>query len=150
MLFMEFTRFEDVEIGDTFGHGAYYVSEDDMKNFSNEFEPGTFTGSPQTVSSPSISGVASGWHIASIMMRVLVEDLSTDDTEFHSTGFDNLRWEEPVRPDDTLSVQSEVVGINPQNDEADRGIIEMDLTITNQNEERVMFMTGQLSHGQKR
>ena len=47
--------------------------------------------------------IASGWHIASKMMRLFVDNYVDQRTALGSPGLDELRWLKPVRPGDTLT-----------------------------------------------
>ena len=47
--------------------------------------------------------IASGWHIASKMMRLFVDNYVDHRTALGSPGLDELRWLKPVRPGDTLT-----------------------------------------------
>jgi acyl dehydratase len=48
-------------------------------------------------------------------------------------GVDELRWPRPVRPGDTLRLQTEIMEIRPSRSKADRGIIRIRNITTNQN-----------------
>jgi acyl dehydratase len=57
--------------------------------------------------------VASGWHTAAITMRLLVDNYVNDAGAMGARGLEELRWLEPVRPGDTLSVHVEITGKSP-------------------------------------
>lgn len=141
---MPTNHFEDFEVGDVHEFGAYHVTEDEINEFSQQFDPGIFAVDPETVESSTDNGIASGWHIASMTMRILVDELFADASVLSSPGIDNLRWHTPVRPNDTLSVHSEVVEKTASKSTSDRGLIRFDTTVSNQDDMDVMSMTGSM------
>jgi acyl dehydratase len=50
---------------------------------------------------------------------------------------DELQWPRPVRPGDTLRLQTEIVEVRPSRSKPDRGIIRIRNVTTNQNDEVV-------------
>jgi acyl dehydratase len=50
---------------------------------------------------------------------------------------DELQWPRPVRPGDTLRLQTEIVEVRPSRSKPDRGIIRIRNVTTNQNGEVV-------------
>jgi acyl dehydratase len=56
---------------------------------------------------------ASGWHTAAIAMRLSVETRPFGPHPLLGLGVDELRWLAPVRPDDLLHLEGEVVELTP-------------------------------------
>jgi acyl dehydratase len=111
--------FEQFEVGDTRTIGETTVSEADIVAFAEQFDPQPFHVDPEAAAASPFGGlVASGWHTASLTMRVLVDDFLSDAATHGALGIDELRWREPVRPGDTLLVSTEVVDTEPWSDEA--------------------------------
>ena len=69
--------------------------------------------------------IASGWHTCAMMMRMIVDNaIGTEPSAtLTSPGFDDLRWFEPVRPGDVLSVRSEILEKTPSKSRPDRGSV---------------------------
>ena len=57
---------------------------------------------------------------------------------------DELRWLRPVRPGDSLYVETEVLEVRPSKSEADRGLIRVRTTTFNQSGEQVQMYVGNL------
>lgn len=55
-----------------------------------------------------------------------------------SPGYDELRWLKPVRSDDTLHVEGEVVDKRPSSSKPDRGIARISYRYLNQKGEVVL------------
>jgi acyl dehydratase len=59
-------------------------------------------------------------------------------------GFDQLSWSRAVRPGDELRVTSEIVEVRPSKSKPDRGMIRVQNTTLNQNDEAVQTFTANL------
>ncbi len=55
-------------------------------------------------------------------------------------GADELRWPNPVRPGDALSVASEVLEVRPSRSRPTHGLVKVRITTTNQREEPVQVL----------
>jgi acyl dehydratase len=74
------------------------------------------------------------------MMRLYSDHYLSRIASLGSPGFDELRWLEPVRPGDTLSLRVGVVETNRSRTKPDRGIIHSFIEVLNQHAEVVMSM----------
>src|SRR5207247_2065811 len=61
-----------------------------------------------------------------------------------SLGFDELRWPRPVRPEDELRVESEVLEVRPSKSRPEHGLVKVRTTTLNQNGEAVQVATANL------
>ncbi|MHB9285792.1 MaoC family dehydratase [Halobacteriales archaeon Cl-PHB] len=102
--------FEDVTVGDERSFGAYEVSADEIREFATQYDPQPFHVDEAAAADSMFGGlVASGWHTASMTMRLLVDNYLNDSGAMGSPGLERLRWRKPVRPGDVLSVDVEVL-----------------------------------------
>jgi acyl dehydratase len=133
--------FEDLAVGDTFELGTYDVSESEIREFAEQYDPQWFHTDPERAREESMYGglIASGWHTASMTMRLLVDGFFSNAASLGAKGVDDLRWRRPVRPGDTLSVTVEVVGRDAETTE--RGLVRLSILTTNDTEETVCSMT---------
>jgi hypothetical protein len=67
--------------------------------------------------------IASGWHTASLMMRLMVDHYLSRNASLGSPGVDELRWLKPVRPGDALSVRVTILETKRSRSKPDRGIV---------------------------
>jgi acyl dehydratase len=121
--------FEDIELGETHRHGSYDVTEAEIIEFAEQYDPQPFHTDPEAAEGTAFGGLAaSGWHTAAMCMRMLVELMDEADWASQGArGADELRWIRPVRPGDTLTVEVEVV----EKRDGDRpGIGEVDSRMT--------------------
>ena len=84
--------------------------------------------------------IASGWQTSAIYMGLLVRGMLQGSTSLGSAGIDELRWQKPVRPGDTLRGRLNVVGTRPSTTHADRGLLTCVGELFNQKDERVLLI----------
>jgi len=108
------TTFEDLSVGDTETFGSYTVTREEIVDFAEQYDPQPFHVDPEAAEQSPFGGlVASGWHTASMTMRMLVTGLLQEADTRGALGVDELRWLAPVQPGDTLTARTEVVGKEP-------------------------------------
>lgn len=133
--------YEDLSIGDTREFGGYTVEKEELVSFAEQYDPQPFHIDEDAAEQSMFGGlIASGWHTAAVTMRMLVENIIRDSSATGAIGVDNLRWRQPVRPDDTLSVKIEVVEKEPWDENL--GLVHSRTTVYNQDETEVMSMIG--------
>ena len=132
---------EDYEPGSVHVFGAISVDEADIIEFARRFDPQIFHTAPQAARKTVFGGViASGWHTASLMMRLFVDHYLSAVASLGSPGVDELRWIEPVRPGDTLSLRVTVEETRRSRSKPDRGVLISFIEVINQNDSVVMSM----------
>lgn len=135
--------YDDLTIGQVFTSRAEPMSRERIVSFAEEFDP-----QPQHLSEElarsSMFGelVASGWHTAALTMRLQLEILLG---RFPGGGMgaqiDKLAWLRPVRPGDTLHAKAEIMDMRLSRSRPDRGLITVQTTTLNQDNEPVQTMT---------
>ena len=133
--------FEDIEVGDERRFGSYEVTREELLDFAERYDPQSFH-TDETAAAESLFGglIASGWHTAAMTMSMLVANLFSGSAATGAVGVDELRWPNPVRPGDTLSVHTEVIDTEPWNESL--GLVRSRTTTYDQNDEAVMSMVG--------
>jgi acyl dehydratase len=86
--------------------------------------------------------IASGWLTASLSARQLVLGYMNDTATVGGRGMDDLRWHEPVRAGDELSVEIEVLATRPSDSIPGVGHTETEVRAVNQDGETVLTMVG--------
>lgn len=129
---------EDLNVGDRFGSKTFRVTEKDIVDFAQAFDPQAFHLDLDAGTRSVFRGlVASGWHTAAISMRLFV----TGDLQLAggSIGLsvDELQWPRPVRPGDVLQLQTEIMEVHPSRSKPDRGVIRIRNVTSNQKGEIV-------------
>jgi acyl dehydratase len=136
---------EDFAVAQTFGSGRLKVEAHRIKTFAAEFDPQLFHLDAHAARATFFGGLAaSGWHTAALTMRLLVESELRPAGGIIGLGFDELRWPRPVRPDDELHLQSEVLEVRVSKSRPTQGLIKVRTTTLNQRDEAVQVFVGNL------
>jgi acyl dehydratase len=132
--------FEDYAVGQKFGSGTVTVTAERIKSFAREFDPQPFHTDEEAAKKTFFGGlVASGWHTASMSMRLFVESDITPEGGSIGAGGSDLSWPRPTRPGDVLRIESEVLELRPSKSRPEIGIMKVKLTTYNQADEVVQF-----------
>ncbi len=131
--------FEDFEQGQSYDLGDHLVSRAEIIEFASEFDPQPFHLDDDAGAASMLGGLAaSGWHTASITMRLLVDRVLGRSSCQGSPGVDKLAWHKPVYAGDTLSARMEVLAAQPLQSRPNMGMVKMRLETRNQNGVLVM------------
>ncbi|MBI5584349.1 MAG: MaoC family dehydratase [Deltaproteobacteria bacterium] len=132
---------EDYRPGAVYAFGSITVQEDEIISFAKKFDPQPFHTDPEAAAKSTYGGlIASGWHSASLMMRLFVDHYLSQVASLGSPGVDELRWLKPVRPGDTLSIRVTVTEARRSHSKPDRGILHSFCETLNQHGQVVMTM----------
>jgi acyl dehydratase len=134
--------YEDMAVGETDEFGARTVSKEEILEFAEQFDPQPIHVDEAAAAESMFGGIiASGWHTASLTMRLLVDNLINDMASMGARGVDDLRWQLPVYPGDTLSVRTEVTEKRVSDSDPNRGYVNSEVETLNQNDRVVMSLT---------
>jgi acyl dehydratase len=130
--------FEDYQPGSVHEYGTITVDEAEIIAFARKFDPQDFHVDPEAAARGPFGGlIASGWHTASLMMRLLADHYLSRVASLGSPGIDELRWTQPVRPGDALSIRVTVLDAKRSRSKPDRGIVQTSIEVLNQRGEIV-------------
>ena len=142
--------FEDFHPGQLIDLGSKTVSEEEIIAFARQFDPQPFhVDHDAAADSIFKSVIASGWHTCSMMMRMVVDGLMCEASSMGSPGVDGIRWMQPVRAGDTLSVSYETIKVKASASRPDRGVVWSKWTATNQHGEAVCTIEGMGMFGRR-
>jgi acyl dehydratase len=144
--------FEDIEVGQRRELGSFTFTADGIKKFAAQFDPQRFHLDEEEGRKSLFGGLtASGWHVGSVCMKLLVADGQRQAQEAHtrgekvaiwgpSPGFRELRWIKPVLAGDTISFASEVESKRSSEKRPEWGIVQARNTGTDQRGELVFSL----------
>jgi len=135
--------FEDFTAGLRFrSFDPIAVNADAIKAFAAEFDPQPFHLDEAAARDTFFGGlVASGWHTASVGMRLLVDSDLGLWGQGAGLAVESLRFSRPVRPGDSLHLEGTVTETRPSRSHPDRGIVKFEVTVYNQRNEAVLEAT---------
>lgn len=135
---------EDLAVGQRFESGSHEMTADAIKRFAAEFDPQPFHLDEVAARDSLFGGLAaSGWHTASVTMRLLVEGGAPIAGGVIGAGGD-ITWPQATRPGDVLRVTSEIVEIRPSRSKPHRGMVTVRSETRNQRGETVQIMVSRL------
>jgi acyl dehydratase len=144
--------FEDIEIGQRRELGSFTFTADLIKRFAAQFDPQRFHLDEEAGRKSLFGGLAaSGWHVGSVCMKLLVADGQRLAQEAlargeaiavwgPSPGFRELRWIRPVLAGDVIRFFSEVERLRSSSSRPGWGIVQARNTGTNQRGELVFSL----------
>ena len=116
--------FEDLEIGQRREIGAFTFTPDLIKKFAAQFDPQTFHLDEEAGRKSLFGGLAaSGWHLCSLMMRMMFDFYIGRTASLGSPGVNELRWLAPLRPGDDLLLDIEIAEARVSRSRPDTGIV---------------------------
>jgi acyl dehydratase len=144
--------FEDIAVGQRRDLGSFIFTADNIKKFATQFDPQRFHLDEEAGRKSLFGGLAaSGWHVGSICMKLLVADGQRQASEATargeevavwgpSPGFRDLRWIKPVLAGDTIAYASEVESLRTSEKRPEWGILQARNTGVNQRGELVFSL----------
>jgi hypothetical protein len=111
--------FEDLPPGRLGTFGPYRVTREEVLAFAAE----------QRTMLKGLAG--SGWHLCSIMMRMMFDGFIGRTASLGSPGVNEVRWLAPLRPGDELMLEADVVEARVSNSRPETGIVTFKCTARN-------------------
>lgn len=103
-------KFADFQPGQVIAAGPYAVSEAEVLQFASAYDPQWFHTDPGAAGKGPFGGlIASGWHTCGIAMRLVADAALQGSESFASPGLAYVKWPNPVRPGDRLSLRATVL-----------------------------------------
>jgi acyl dehydratase len=135
---MDLQHFEDFPVGRVIDCGTYRVSKDEILKFATQFDPQPHHLDEEAGRKSMLGGLAaSGWHVCAIAMRLFAESVVLKADNKGGAGAREARWMKPVRPDDLLRMEAEVVEAKPSQSRP-FGFVTFDCRIYNEREQVAM------------
>jgi acyl dehydratase len=133
--------FEDYVPGAVYEYGRIPVTQAEIIDFARRFDPQNIhVDRERAVRGPFGGLIASGWHTAAMMMRLIVDNFLPKNASLGSPGIDELRWLRPVRPGDVLSVRLSILEATRSRSKPDRGVVRTLCEVLNDDQQVVMSL----------
>jgi acyl dehydratase len=142
--------FEDFPPGRFGTFGPRHVSRDEILEFAAEFDPQPMHLDEAAAGKSMLQGLsASGWHLCSIMMRMLADGFITRTASLGSPGVSEVRWLAPLRPGDDLTLEVDVLEARPSKSRPETGIVTFKSTARNAAGSALCEMTSPIIVGRR-
>ncbi len=133
-------RFSDLTPGLVVRSPPRVVTLKEMIEFATRYDPQWFHVDPVRAGAGRWKGlIASGWHTCAISMELMVKNVLSGSEVFGSPGIDTIKWQHPVRADDSVALHFEVLrsSKSPSNR---TGIVLSKTELWNQDDRQVLTM----------
>ena len=132
-------HWEDFTDGLTMEFGPKVVDRDEVIRFATDFDPQPFHLSEEAGKASLFGGLAaSGWHTASMVMRMMCDGFLLDSSSLGSPGLEGLKWIKPVMVGDELRARMIVLGSRAMKSKPHVGLVNTRWEAVNQRDEVVM------------
>ena len=102
-------KFADITAGKRILLGPVTVDADEIVEFAERYDNQWFHTDPQRADAGPWDGlIASGWHTCSLAMQLVSNGVLADSESYASPGLQYLKWPNPVRPGDALTLELQV------------------------------------------
>ncbi|MBR1218640.1 MaoC family dehydratase [Bradyrhizobium sp. U87765 SZCCT0131] len=144
---------DDLQVGARSELGSFTFTAELIKAFASQFDPQPFHLDEEAGRQSLFGGLAaSGWHVASVGMKLLVTKRRREMEEATargvveppagpSPGFRDLKWHKPVLAGDTLTYSSEITSLRGSASKPEWGILEARNSAINQRGELAFSFT---------
>lgn len=124
--------FEDFSPGRFGTFGPRHVSRDEIIAFASEFDPQPMHLDEAAAKHTMLRGLAgSGWHLCSLMMRMMFDGYIGRTASLGSPGVDEVRWLLPLRPGDDLMLDVDVAAARVSRSRPEMGIVTFAMRMRN-------------------
>lgn len=116
--------FEDFPVGRLGTYGPRHVTREEILAFAAEFDPQPMHLDEEAAQRSMLKGLSgSGWHLGSIMMRMMFDGFIGRTASLGSPGVNELRWLAPFRPGDDLTLDVDVTEARVSRSRPETGIV---------------------------
>jgi acyl dehydratase len=134
--------FDDLYPGQRFVTPAVTISESQILDFARVYDPQPFHINAEAAKRTEFGGlIASGFHTLSLSFSLFFRLGIFAQANLGSPGMEEIRWLKPLRPDDTIHSEAEVLAVKASQSKPDRGIVTMRHDTFNQENALILTVT---------
>ena len=132
--------YEDYEKGETRQLGSFSLTEEEIVEFAEKYDPLWLHVDKERIKKESPFGglIASGWHSLMSCHRLLVEGDDEEIAALGSPGVEEISWRLPVYPGDEITVTSTVVDKRASEKVPNRGLVKVEVVGENEDGNEVL------------
>jgi acyl dehydratase len=126
-------RFAEFFEGQVIEAGPHAVEAGEIQTFAEAWDPQWFHVDAEAAAHGPFGGIiASGWHTCAIAMRLAVDRILKGSEAFASPGVASIKWPNPVRAGDSLTLKAEVLEVRRSRSQPDLGVLRWRWRLMNQ------------------
>jgi acyl dehydratase len=124
--------FEDFPVGRLGTYGPRHVTREEILAFAAEFDPQPMHLDEEAARQSMLQGLSgSGWHLCSLMMRMMFDGFIGHSASLGSPGVNDLRWLAPLRPGDDVTLEVDVTEARVSKSRPSTGIVTFKAVVRN-------------------
>ncbi|MDB5549076.1 MAG: enoyl-CoA hydratase [Tardiphaga sp.] len=124
--------FEDFPQGHFGSFGPRHVTREEIIAFAREYDPQPMHLDDAAANASMLKGLSgSGWHLCSIIMRMMFDGFIGRTESLGSPGVDEVRWLAPLRPGDDLTLDVDVAQARLSKSRPETGIVTFKCSVRN-------------------
>ncbi len=132
-------KFAEFHPGQVIEAGPYPMSEAELLQFANAYDPQWFHTDAAAAAQGRFGGlIASGWQTCGIAMRLATDAALEGSESFASPGLAYVKWTHPVRPGDALRLRATVLETRVSQRQPTLGILRWRWQLFNQQGTQVL------------
>ena len=136
---------EDYKAGDSFELGHFEVTQKEVVEFAQKYDPFPFHVDDEAAKGTVFGGIiSSGWLTALVWLRLMHSHFLCYETVLGSPGHEEMLWPTPVRPGDRLSGTVVIKESRVSRSKPELGFVRYTATLTNQENDDVFVTTSTL------
>ena len=136
---------EDYKAGDSFELGQFEVTQKEVVEFAQKYDPFPFHVDDEAAKGTVFGGIiSSGWLTALVWLRLMHSHFLCYETVLGSPGHEEMLWPTPVRPGDRLSGTVVIKESRVSRSKPELGFVRYTATLTNQENDDVFVTTSTL------
>lgn len=117
-------RFAEFYAGQIISAGPTVVTQAEVLEYAQRFDPQWFHTDVEKAKGGLFGElIASGWHTCAMAMRMIVDSALHDSESFASPGLNYVKWPNPVRVGDALSLRATVLDVRRSESKPHLGIL---------------------------
>ncbi|MEZ5743054.1 MAG: MaoC/PaaZ C-terminal domain-containing protein [Sphingomonadaceae bacterium] len=131
-------KFEDLAVGEERISSERTVTEDEMVEFAQKYDPQWFHADPEAARASHFGEVVASGVFSFAIWRQLDHEINSDIDFVCGVGFDNFRLKNALRAGDTVRATSRIKSLEPSSSGKPRGTAVIYCELRNQHDEIVM------------
>jgi len=129
---MMMLTFEDFPVGRLGTYGPRHVTREEILAFAAEFDPQPMHLDEEAARKTMLNGLSgSGWHLCSLMMRMMFDAFIGRAASLGSPGVNELKWVAPLRSGDDLTLDVDVTEARLSKSRPETGIVTFRAVVRN-------------------
>ena len=134
--------FEDFSPGWSATYGPLAVTREEIVAFARAYDPQPFHLDEAAARHTFVGElIASGWHSCALLMRLTAEGLLPHSSSMGAPGVDEVKWQRPVRPGDSLRARITVLECRESRSRPELGFVHMRSELLNQHGDAALVQT---------